>query len=321
LQRWSTDQVDPAHRFDPWREVRAKGLFGVTAELERAQRADFRGEFMLQPIGKAALIEINASPYRVGRTRADIANAPSDSLCIYQELSQGGWFDVRGEDFTVRRGGFATSYSDLEYRTVPTGADGFRLRILKVPVADIVKLGGSPRNLFAKPFDGGLAVAPLLQSCFFDLADAAGDLVSAEAADLVQALATLALIERGRIARNSEIAIDALRLGRLSAARRLIATELSNAELSASFVAARLGFSVRHLHILFEAAEKSFAQTVNALRLEASCALLVSAPHRPISDVASACGFDSLATFYRVFRAAHDMTPGDFRAQRTPAIM
>ena len=95
--RWSTDQVDPADRFDHWREVRAKGLFGVTAELEPERREHFRGEFALQPIGKAGLIEIRASPYRVERTAADITNAPSDSLCIYQQLSQGGWFDTLGD--------------------------------------------------------------------------------------------------------------------------------------------------------------------------------------------------------------------------------
>jgi AraC-like DNA-binding protein len=42
----------------------------------------------------------------------------------------------------------------------------------------------------------------------------------------------------------------------------------------------------------------------------------MSAPQRSISDVAFACGFESLATFYRVFRAAQGTTPGDFRAQQ-----
>lgn len=39
--RWCTDEVERHDRFDYWREVRAKGLFGVTAELERERRADF----------------------------------------------------------------------------------------------------------------------------------------------------------------------------------------------------------------------------------------------------------------------------------------
>jgi AraC-like DNA-binding protein len=39
------------------------------------------------------------------------------------------------------------------------------------------------------------------------------------------------------------------------------------------------------------------------------------APERLIADIASACGFESLATYYRVFNAAYGMAPGDFRAQ------
>ena len=74
------------------------------------------------------------------------------------------------------------------------------------------------------------------------------------------------------------------------------------------------------MHGLFEIAEKSFSQTVTALRLEASRGLLMAAPQRSISDVAFACGFESLATFYRVFRAAQGMTPGDFRAERMSAL-
>ena len=48
--RWSTDQVAPKERFDYWREVRAKGLFGATAELEREQRPQFFGEFALRKV-------------------------------------------------------------------------------------------------------------------------------------------------------------------------------------------------------------------------------------------------------------------------------
>ena len=44
MYNWCTDEVEPHDRFDYWREVRAKGLFGVTAELERERRGDFYGE-------------------------------------------------------------------------------------------------------------------------------------------------------------------------------------------------------------------------------------------------------------------------------------
>ncbi len=46
--------------------------------------------------------------------------------------------------------------------------------------------------------------------------------------------------------------------------------------------------------------------------------LLREAPERPIADIAHACGFASLATFYRVFSAATGLTPGKFRVQSEP---
>ena len=50
------------------------------------------------------------------------------------------------------------------------------------------------------------------------------------------------------------------------------------------------------------------------MRLIESCRLLQQEPDRQVSDIAFSCGFESLATFYRVFRRAYGLTPGDVRA-------
>jgi AraC-like DNA-binding protein len=315
VYHWCTDEVEPQHRFDYWREVRAKGLFGVTAELDREQRPDFFGEFSLRRIGEAGLVELRALPYKVERSKTDIASAPSDSICIYQQLGSGGWFGgMRGDDFAIDNGSFATSHTDLPYRTVPVGADGFHLRILKIPTAGLPAPNRRVRELSPKTFDDR-ALMPLLSSCFTDLNEAADHDDALRTTPLVQALARLALIERGVIKPGSRQAQHALRIGRLSLARRLIARHQQNPALSPSMVAHQLGVSVRHLHMLFEMADRSFSQTVTEERLKQSRRLLGEAPQRLIADVALACGFESLATFYRVFQAAYGMAPGDFRAQ------
>ena len=288
----------------------------MTAELEQEQRPQFSGEFSLRKIGAASLIELRASPYYVERTAADIAHAPGASLCIYQQLGGGGWFGVNGSgEFTLRRENFATSHSDLPYRTMPLAADGFHLRILKVPAADLLAPNANPHDLIPKPFCSQPTLTPLLESCFSDLteADDGGD--PAMSAPLVEALAQLALIERGLLRPANRAALGAIRIGRLSLARRLIKHHLSNAALSPAFVAALLGISVRHLYALFEASGTSFAQTVTAQRIGESRRLLKEAPERSISQIAFASGFESLATFYRAFQAAQGASPGDFRAQ------
>jgi AraC-like DNA-binding protein len=153
----------------------------------------------------------------------------------------------------------------------------------------------------------------LLESCFSDLTEAGDESDPAAAKAVVQTVTHLALIERGIVGPRSRVAQRAIRAGRLSLARRLIAHHIAQAQLSPTFVANLLGISVRHLHVLFEEARLSFAQTVTALRIERSRRLLREAPAMMIAEIAHASGFDSIATYYRVFRAHQGITPGDFR--------
>jgi AraC-like DNA-binding protein len=317
VHRWSTAQIDPNDRFDYWREVRAKGLFGATVELEPEQRPRFFGEFSLRKIGAAGLIRLRASPYRVERSPADIADSPSNSLCIYQQLGGGGRFRTGDAgEFAIACGKFATGYSDLPYHAVPITAEGFDLRVLKVPMADISAPKTNLHDLVPKPFGDHAALAPLLESCFCDLTEAAEDRDPPTTIALVRTLVQLALIERGVVAPRGRAAQHAVRAGRLSLGRRLIAHNIAQPQLSPSLVADLLGISVRHMHVLFEPTNASFSQTVTALRVDQSCRQLRKTPSRSIAEIAFACGFDSLATFYRAFRAIHGITPGDFRALR-----
>lgn len=156
--------------------------------------------------------------------------------------------------------------------------------------------------------------APLLEACLADFKDAteAGDTACNPA--LVKIVAELALIERGAIRPGSRRAQQALRVGRLSLARRLITRHLARPALSPGMVADLLGVSVRYLHVLFEATGASFSQTVTAQRLSESRRLLREKPPRPIADIALSCGFGSLATFYRILSASEGLTPGECRA-------
>lgn len=316
MYRWCTDEVEPHDRFDYWREVRSKGLFGVTAELERERRADFYGEFSLRQLGGGGLVELKASHYTVERSTSDIAYAPGDSICVYQQLGSGGWFGgMRASDFAIANGSFATSHTDQPYRTAPLGAGGFHLRILKIPLSGLATQDKRMRELVPRRFDDP-TLAPLLDACFADLGEAAaGDDGAGDATSLVQALAHLALIERGIVRPGSRLGQAALRTARLSQARRLIARNLQDPDLAPAMVADLLGVSVRHLHMLFETAARSFSQTVTNERLKQSRRLMRETPDRLIADIATSCGFESLATYYRVFNAAYGMAPGDFRAQ------
>jgi AraC-like DNA-binding protein len=320
---FSTDDFRPHERFDHWCEVRARSLFGVTISLDREHRADFRGRFSAVAVNGAILSNMRASPYLVSRGAADISHASSDSLCIYQQTGGASWFNSAGEgEFRITAGELAISHSDLPYTTAPTSAHGFDLRILKIPLAG--------RDMFARPAQGLppalLRDNPRLQTA---IAASLAELVSASAenpdADFnqdVDHLAQLALLARNRVAPGSPQTRAALRFGFLKAAINMLAQNLHRPGLSPLGVATELGISVRQLHLLFEPTGRSFARTLMAMRLaEARRMMLGVMSSRPVADVAYACGFDSMATFYRVFRQTHGMTPNELRAEKIAAAV
>ncbi|HWV20562.1 MAG TPA: helix-turn-helix transcriptional regulator, partial [Devosia sp.] len=126
-------------------------------------------------------------------------------------------------------------------------------------------------------------------------------------------LARLGLAARGRLAESLPEVRNAIRAGLRYLALDVMAAQLHQIDLTPALVARSLGLSVRHLHLLFEDAENSFSRTLALMRVAEARRLFASQPHLTVAQVAYACGFDSIATFYRVFRSAYDMAPGEAR--------
>ncbi len=72
--------------------------------------------------------------------------------------------------------------------------------------------------------------------------------------------------------------------------------------------AAALGWSLRQVHAVLDGGPQSFMRCVTRLRLQRARVLLLQ-KRSLVIDVAFACGFDSLATFYRHYVAAFGSTP------------
>lgn len=306
---FSTDDIRPQDRFDHWCEVRGKSLFGVTIELEREKRARFEGRFSATPIGDAVLAEMTASSYRVSRTPADIARVSSDSLSIGLQIRGPGWMKIKGDRVhLVREGDVTISHANMMFAGTPERSDGFHFRTLKIPLTNDLALGARTHDLFPEPLTKGARltrlIAVTLNALEQDPSPSSGG---------IEAIARLALIARGRLAQGSPEGRAALRAGFLHAARDIMTRDLHRPDLSSATVAAELAVSLRQVHVLFEPTGLSFARTLTTMRLEQARRLLETMPARQVADIAYACGFDSIATFYRVFRSAYGMTPGDVR--------
>jgi AraC-like DNA-binding protein len=316
VTHWSTEDMHPHDRFDHWCEVRARHLFGVTISLPPEERRIFHGRFSAVGIGGATLSEMQASAYTVTRGAADIERAPSDSLCLYQQVSGASWFDSGAGEFLVPAGGLAISHSDMPYLTAPATGFGFDLRVLKIPLAGRDLPSSRIRGLRPVLQRADQRFARLLAAAFAALVAGA---IEDDPRRAIDHLAQLALLARGCVTAGSPESRAAIRFGLLQAARAIIHRDLRRPELAPSSVAVELGVSVRQIHLLFEPTGRSFARSLLALRLaEARHQVETMAP-RPVADIALACGFDSLSTFYRVFRQAHGMTATDLRDQMAQA--
>jgi AraC-like DNA-binding protein len=308
---FSTDDLRPYERFDHWREERGRNLFGGMLAIEPGWELAFHGRFSAREIGGARLSRMQASSYSIIRTAADIDRLPGNGLCIGQQIRGGGSLEAGNAIHHVTAGALMVSNTDMPYRAIPHRQDGFEFRALNIPLTGNADLARSAHGLAVAPIHASQFVTTLIQSIFDALF--VKEIPLAEAQQAVKHIAQLALLARGRVAPRTDESREALREGYLHVANRLIASNMHRADLSPDMVATALGISVRKLHLLFDPTGTSFSRTLMSMRLAEAHNRLALEPGTRVADIAFACGFDSLATFYRAFRQAYDMTPGDVR--------
>ena len=102
--------------------------------------------------------------------------------------------------------------------------------------------------------------------------------------------------------------------GELAMVHRRVRHRLRDPLLSPSRIAGECGMSLRKLHGLFEGSGDTFGSFLRKARLDLARATLCNPEANVgISDLAVDLGFNSLSTFYRVYRDAFSETPGDTR--------
>lgn len=102
----------------------------------------------------------------------------------------------------------------------------------------------------------------------------------------------------------------------LESIKRHVSAHCSDPTLSPRTVARAHGISVRQLHRVFLPTGETFGHHVPTARLAACRRSLLDSTHprRPVADIAYACGFNSVPSFYRAFARRYGQSP---RALRT----
>lgn len=312
VYNFNTDDISPKDRFEYWREARSRDLFGVTIELARERQADFSGSIVAEEIGGAVVARMRALPYTISRTKADIARKPGNSITIKRQVRGVGVLELgTGDIQKVGQGEITFGHSDMPYAAFPDGTDAFDYQMLRIPLTNDIAPNANVDKLRATTSGQMRSFARPISALFNALMSPRGKL--ADPASAVTHIAWLFLLERGQLELSN--GRSALRAGLYHAALEVLTRDLHKFSLSPGTVANELGLSLRQLHLLFEPSGRSFSRTLADIRMSRSFELFDTRPLLSILEISFACGIESQATFYRLFRDAFNMTPGDRRKQ------
>ncbi len=316
-----TADLPPERRFDYWRETACRHFY-VFSPVGRLPEGPYDARLLARQVGPFGLVSFEQPSYGWLRSRREIQQSDDGTYVLVGSLPRAATLvrmDGR-DDLALYPGSLSLCASDtrLEVRQVGRGAH----LLLKFPREMLdallpLRLRGRPPSCLIPGTPGaGAMLAGYFQLVMREMPRL--DAAAAEAAlrHLVGLLALHQCSAAGPAsAEGREAGRAALRAARLAEAHALVECNLADPALDAARVAAALRISVRQLSLLFEPSGESFARHVTRRRLEEARRLLASpgAAERKVADIAFACGFDSLATFYRAFRRTYGMAPGELR--------
>jgi AraC-like DNA-binding protein len=290
----------------------------MSPELRRDRRASFRGDIATWQLGEASLMEIRATSHRTGRSLQDIARGSRDYVYLYKQRAQ-AWFNFDYQDsFTSGPGALVFGDADRPFTTGPIEQCGFHHWVLKLPRAAFEPVLLRPHDIDTRIVSAPTGIGALVSSYFDALLVEAPRLPSDSQRAALQALIVLTAAAYGHFAPGRE-AHGAARTALLVAAKQTIERHIASPGLAPASVAQELGISVRLLHKLFDSSGTTVSRYILGRRLELARMRLEDPQRRQdkVLAIALDCGFESLATFYRNFRRAYGIAPGDYRASLT----
>lgn len=290
-------------------------LFNLEADLDGADPEDVHADIRVHRGAAMTVVDVRTSWSIVRRPPARIAATTTDHLLLYRIEQGGSWFrNGRGEQFLTRAGSMVLGSQAAPYTAACAAGCEWNFHAVRV-ASEHLPLSGDrirQRGFLMLPVDAHMT--HLVTDFFTSLMQRFASLTPAELQSSLQAADVLLAAALGDVAAVCSDDGAALHAARFASARGYLERSLQNAHLSPEIVARHLGISARQLHRIFAREGTSVALEIRRARVERAQLLLAREPARPVSDVALACGFDSLATFYRAFRTVRGMTASEWRA-------
>jgi AraC-like DNA-binding protein len=290
----------------------------------RGDRRDARWDIgSIASFGPVRTKVATAGPVRVAveRTAAFARRNKSDTYKL--ELLLAGRLVVAqdGREAALRPGDFAVCDMTRPLLLGYPGGSVTRVMALLVPRVLVSLSPAEMAEVTAVRMSGRHGTAGLLSALLVRLADSVDEFAEADAVRVAGTVTDLlATALAGRLDRRCEPTAEQARRSLLRQVYTFVEERLSDSRLTPASVAAAHHVSVRYLYRLFEDEGHTVAGWIRSRRLE-RCRRDLAEPAllgRPVSAIAARWGFPDPTHFSRVFRAAHAVTPREYRVMHNP---
>jgi len=312
--RISTDALRPGKRLALVRDT-AYSLFNLEVDFGGAEANSVAADIRIARHAQAGVVDVHTTFSRVERTRARADAAGGDHFLVYLIKQGGSWFrNGRGEEFITTAGAVVVGSQNAAYQAAAARGQDWRFSVLSVPSHLFAFAGDGIRRGGFQMVAPHASLGQVLSSYVAMLCTELPTLDVDSAAAALRALDQLLAACVGGAGAEPERLAAALSSQRRRDALRHIEAHLESPALSPGGIAGCVGVSPRQLHRLFEQGGASVSAEIRRLRVLRAQHLIRSCPQHTITSIAFACGFDSLATFYRAFKAEAGMTATEYRS-------
>ncbi len=308
IQRWSTDGVAPARRFDRYAEILAEAIDPM--RVANRNVGAFHADISAIEMGPITVVHGIGTTHRCVRNDRDIARTHGQSFHLIVNTSSPWALTHRGS-LSLRAGDAVLIDSEYEHDFRFAHFDNVHLKLSErwlrqwVAAPDILVGRGIP---FDSPW--GRALTSFVTQLTPEFV-ARTPLPAEVIADGVGALLALTADEIGGSADQDRRRATAMR----DRIRECIVQRCTEFALSAGDVAASLGISVRTLHRVLGGCGETFSATLMNARVALATRMLQSRLHDRVTlaEVGRRAGFCDASHFTRVMRSRSGLKPSQIR--------
>jgi AraC-like DNA-binding protein len=311
MRFYSTDSVGEKQRTAYWSSLASEAITPMKADAGRSSRAFF-GRMWAHNVGRIAFVRAFSTSVVLRRTPADIARMQERRFLI--TMSEDARFVERGNGYEAELRPNDLLFSDLTEPNITLHSGCTALTVL-IPEADFKRHLPGADDLNGLIVRGDRGAGRIAASMIRALAPNNEQHFNDHAAEHVATALLHAIAAAYAETYGERIQADAATGSRRLQMVQFVEEHLDEAELNVARVATAFGVTDRYVRMLFEGSQEPLSAYIRRRRFE-ECARQLCDPllrSRTISEIALSCGFNSLASFDRAFKAYFDMTPREYR--------